>query len=78
MTGKMIAPLIQEIAILNAVFVMVPWLKNVRNAYQMPTSIFKRALVNVLGHGVECIVICGWVNVMKYVVHAAVQLSWIV
>ena len=75
MTGKMIVLLIQAIAIPNAVFVMVRWLKNVLNAYQMPTSIFKRALVNVLGHGVECIVICGWVNVTKSVVHAAVQLS---
>ena len=59
----------------NAVRVPVPYLRNALNAYQMPTLISQGDLVNVHGHGVARIVICGWVSVTKYVIPVLVRLS---
>ena len=67
--------LIVEFEIPNAAHVLVPVLKNALNAYHMPTSTLKVALVNVHGHGVGLTVICGWVSVTKSVILAMVQLS---
>jgi len=59
----------------NAVHVPVPFLRNARNVYQMPTLTSKGDLVNVHGHGVARIVIYGWVSVTKSVIPVLVRLS---